>query len=504
LYFIIVLNWHPLKCQLPQVKGANLSAVNLQDLVLDRTSSISLSQQLTLQLSQWMVSGRLAPGTRLPASRVLAQDLKLSRNTISTAIEQLRAQGYLTSQAGNGVFVSMDLPQKDKPLLHTAIQGLKKYPPLSNYGEQLQKNNFKERSGQLPFTPGVPDLNAFPYKIWQTLLRRHSDRAVLGGYQSNQGYQPLRENLAQYLNSSRGLRCTPEQIIITQGAQQGLALCTQLLLNPGDQVLHEEPGYMGARKAFTAIGANINPLIMSPNGLDVSQLPSETTAKLLYTTPTHQYPMGGILPASDRLQLLNWADKHRLWIIEDDYDSEFHFYTNPIAAMQGMSEQSPVIYLGSFSKTLQPGLRLGYLVVPKPLVSAFVQAKSFICGESPSLSQAVVSDFIEEGHFIRHLRRMRLNYQKKWEHMQSLCEQYLHNTMTPIAQSAGMHLVLESNDSKLDDVQLHQRFSQAGFGSSPLSYYYQGEVKRRGLVLGFSNTNEQERKKGIQALATLL
>jgi len=481
-----------------------LPTVNLQDLVLDRASAIPLSQQLTLQLSHWVVSGRLAPGIRLPASRLLAQDLKLSRNTINTAIEQLRAQGYLTSQAGSGVFVSTDLPQKDKPLLKASIQGLKEYPPLSDYGEQLQQNDFKERSGQLPFTPGVPDLSAFPYKIWQTLMRRHSDRAVLGGYQGNQGYKPLRENLARYLNSSRGLRCTPDQIIITQGAQQGLALCTQLLLNPGDQVLHEEPGYMGARKAFTAIGAKIKPLVMGTDGLDVSQLPLKTSAKLLYTTPTHQYPMGGILPASDRLQLLNWADKHRLWVIEDDYDSEFHFYTNPIAAMQGMAERSPVIYLGSFSKTLQPGLRLGYLVVPSPLVNAFVQAKSFICGESPVLSQAVVSDFIEEGHFIRHLRRMRLNYQKKWEHMQVLCEQHLQDKMIPIAQSAGMHLVLESKTPQLDDVKLHQRFSQAGFGSSPLSYYYQGEIKRRGLVLGFSNTHEHEREQGVQTLARLL
>ncbi len=507
--------------------------VNLQDLHLLRDSQLPMSQQLARQLSQWIISGRLPAGTRLPASRVMAQDLKISRNTVNGAMEQLQAQGYLTSKTGSGVYVSDDLPQKDMPLLggdgqdassaniaSTHNETANSYPPLSQYGQHLQQRDFQDRASNLPFTPGLPDLQAFPYKIWQTLVRRHSDRVALAGYNGNQGYQPLRESLSQYLCTSRGLRCEPDQIVITQGAQEGLALCTQLLLNRGDHVLHEEPGYMGARKAFTAIGATINPLIMGKQGIDVASLPQHTQARLLYTTPTHQYPMGGILPASDRLKLLNWANKQGVWILEDDYDSEFHFYSNPIAAMQGMTDQSPVIYLGSFSKTLQPGLRLGYLVVPKPLVKAFVQAKSFISGEAPLLTQAVVSDFIEEGHFIRHLRRMRLNYQKKWEHLQQLCEQHLSGLMTPVAQSAGMHLVLESTDIHLDDVQLHNQFFQLGFGSSPLSFYYLNKelnkelnkglnkelatTKKRGLVLGFSNTTTQERENGIKILKKLL
>lgn len=483
--------------------------LDLRNIDLTRTDKRPLSQQLALALRQKILSQQLSAGSRLPASRALAQDLKVSRNTVNSAYEQLRAEGYLSSRTGSGFFISDELPQKDVPIESASGHNLNQWPPLSSYGERLNRlsSNFNPLSaanGNLPFTLGLPDLREFPVKIWQQLLRRHSDRQALMGYHSQQGYKPLRQALANYLNSSRGLRCKPEQVVITQGAQQALALCAQLLIEPGDAALVEEPGYSGARKAFASAGAELQPVQLGGNGLNVAALPDGGNHRLLYTTPTHQYPMGGILPASERLQLLDWAEQNRCWIVEDDYDSEFHYYSQPIAAMAGIAEQTPVIYMGSFSKTLLPGLRLGYLVLPEHLVGAFVEAKEFSSGETPLLVQAVVADFIEEGHFVRHLRRMRKLYQQKWEHMRELCDQHLSGLMTPIAQSAGMHLALVFVDQRHCDINVADQFAQQGFGCSPLSSYYHFGVQQKGLALGFANTSEKEREQGIIELAKLL
>ena len=483
--------------------------MDLRNIELKRQDRAPLSQQLALSLRLKILNGQLEAGLRLPASRALAQDLSVSRNTVNSAFEQLRAEGYLTSRSGSGFFINTELPQQDTPIETASAKALSEWPPLSNYGEQLQSfaANFNAAApahSSLPFTLGLPDLREFPVKIWQQLLRRHSDRSALMGYHCQQGYQPLRRALASYLNSSRGLRCSPEQIVITQGAQQALALCAQLLINPGDTALVEEPGYCGARKAFASSGAALETATLGTNGIDVAALPNSGNHRLLYTTPTHQYPMGGILPASERLQLLEWAERNRCWIVEDDYDSEFHYYTKPIAAIAGMAEQTPVIYMGSFSKTLMPSLRLGYLVLPEHLVGAFAEAKAFSSGESPLLTQAAVADFIEEGHFVRHLRRMRKLYQQKWEHMRELCDEHLHGLMTPIAQSAGMHLALVFNDQSLDDKALSQEFAKLGFGSSPLSSYYHLEALQKGLALGFANTSAREREEGIKKLALLI
>ncbi|KEI72041.1 hypothetical protein GV64_16095 [Endozoicomonas elysicola] len=469
---------------------------------------MSLTQQLFLTLREKILSQQLLVGSRLPASRILAKDLGVSRNTVNSVYEQLRAEGYVNSREGSGFYISEQLPQFDRSPHIAKGKPVQDWPPLSDYGHQLLKRSGGHGSkpkdiANLPFSVGLPDFQAFPIKIWQQLIRRHSDRPVLMGYHSYQGYAPLRNALADYLNVSRGLKCRPEQIVITQGAQQGLALCAQLLMNPGDTALVEEPGYSGARKALISNGINLQAVTHGDNGINIGAL-SEGEYRLLCCTPTHQYPMGGILTASERLQLLQWAERNRCWIVEDDYDSEFHYYSQPIAAMAGMAERTPVIYMGSFSKTLLPGLRLGYLVVPEHLVGVFVEAKAFSGGETPLLTQAVVADFIEEGHFYRHLRRSRKLYQQKWEHMQRLCEKHLAGIMTPVAQSAGMHLALVFNHQQVDDRKVCQEFAMKGFGGSPLSSYYHSSRSQKGLVLGFANTSEGERVKGIKTLSQLL
>ncbi len=474
---------------------------------LEFNQNRSLQEQLQQYLTEWICSGRLVSGTRLPASRRLALELGISRNTVTTVLEQLRSEGFLESMPGKGVFVSAVLPKDIKGLPQVRWTKKIPLPALSDFGEALNQTPLSEHSQILPFTPGMPDLAAFPKKTWLQIQRRHQDRIPLMGYQGGQGYTPLRESLSEYLRLSRGVRCTPEQIIITQGAQQAISLCAQILLNEGDPVLVENPGYIGARKAFQARRSELIPCPLGANGIDVDlicndKIKNAHKAKLMYITPSHQYPLGGILTAAQRLKLLDWASTKNTWLIEDDYDSEFHFYHKPIASLQGMAEQTPVIYMGSFSKTLFPALRLGYLVVPEALAKVFIKAKSFMGGESPLLTQAVVADFINEGHFVRHLRRMRLLYQDKWQHLNTLLSDELSENVKPIAQSAGMHLAIEIpyvNDSKLKEA-----FNLKGYGSSALSSYFLDKPSKSGLVLGFANTTMAQREEGIRVLKSLI
>ncbi|GGX58639.1 MocR-like pyridoxine biosynthesis transcription factor PdxR [Saccharospirillum salsuginis] len=478
----------------------------LDDLQLHRSiDAPALQSQLYQALSERIFQGRLVPGDRLPASRRLARDLNIGRNTVLAVYDQLAAEGFIEQQPRRGVFVHPQLPllkRPETPRVTPAVSPPKPpavTPPwLKGPDGPMTPPDWNERNA--PFTPGLPDLNAFPLRTWNRLLHHQESRRSLMGYDGHQGFPPLRRAIADYLRSARGVRCEPEQVIVTQGAQQALSLIAALFLDRGDRVLMEDPGYRGSRYALHTAGVMLEPIPLKDEVLDLERLPDTTEAKLLYCTPTHQYPMGGILTASQRLRLLNWAVERDVWIIEDDYDSEFHFYQKPFAALQGLIDPAPVLYLGSFSKTLFPGLRLGYLVVPPHLVGAFTQLKRIQTGETSPLLQAVTAEFIEEGHFHRHLRRMRQLYQHKWEHLQWLCEQYLEGLYTPIAQSAGMHLVLERD---VDDRAVAARMAEVGYRPLALSEYGLGESPRRGLVVGFASADESELQTGIQRLAQL-
>ena len=460
-----------------------------------------LQQQIHRQFVAWIMAGRLAPGDRLPASRSICQQLGVSRNTVAAVIEQLQAEGFVISQVGRGSFIADDLPLPQL-VPGTAIAPSQASPPVADFAQRLIAMRVPSHTSSLPFTPGVPDLTAFPQAIWQRLSRRHQDRSALLGYDDAQGYLPLRQALVSYLRVSRGVSCRAEQILITQGAQQALTLCAQMLLNDDDQVLHENPGYRGASQAFAIRQVRQVTVPLKQQVLDVDWLLTHsqelTRARLLYCCPTHQYPMGGLLPASARLALLEWTAQHKIWVLEDDYDSEFHFMHKPVAAMQGMMQNNHVIYMGSFSKTLFPALRLGYLVLPEPLVAPFTATKKIMAGETPLHWQAVLADFIEEGHFVRHLRRMRQLYKHKWVEMDQRIRSVLGDRVELIAESAGMHLVLAIAD--IDDVQLSQALKTQGFGSSPLSAYYLNEPEKTGLVLGFANSNEAQRAHLIDCL----
>lgn len=483
-------------------------APDFSTLTLDKSQA--LQPQLYKQLVEWICGGRLAAGCQLLSSRKMAEQLSISRNTVSQVLAQLKAEGFVVSHAGKGLFVDQSLPVDIKGLPMASRVSINHLPPISQQGERLRKNpGLKTRQKTvLPFTAGVPDVSLWPDKIWGSLYRRHQGRASLLTYDGPQGYLPLREALAHYLTISRGVRCNSQQIIITNGAQEALTLCAKVTLDHGDLALIEEPGYSRARQVLINQGAQLQGIELKNRSLSLAALEkfsqkksqNKKSVKLLYTCPTHQYPMGGMMAMSERYKLLQWAADNNTWIIEDDYDSEFAFNQKPVAALQGMADNSPVLYMGSFSKTLFPSLRLGYLVVPESLVAVFSSIKNNLSGESCLLHQAVVADFISEGHFVRHLRKMRLHYKKKWQHLTDLLNK-LGDKVELVADSAGMHLVITF---KQDDKKVHRKLLEQGFGSTPLSSYYLNEVKQQGLVLGFSFSNDQQRIDLVNALDKII
>lgn len=470
-------------------------------MVIDR--QLPLQKQIYQQFVEWICTGRLAPGKRVISSRNLADQLSVSRNTITAVIEQLKAEGFLTSTVGKGVFVSECLPSHTTTLDSGDWLKAMPLPKLSRFAQALNIANARCEPNPYLFQLGVPDVSAFPYALWLSIYRRHYDRAVLSGYQGYQGYGPLREALAQYLNVSRGLRCDANQIIITNGAQEALFICARLALDAGDIALVENPGYKGARHAFLSQGIKLRAVPLRHNVMDVDRLIKQgRKGSILYTTPTHQYPMGGIMPAADRLKLLDWASASGSWIVEDDYDSEYAFSQKPVAALQGMAASTPVLYVGSFSKVLLPSLRLGYLVVPKKVVQHCVLIKSHLSGESCPVNQAVVADFIQEGHFVRHLRRMRRLYKAKWMHFSGLLSRYLPKPAQRIGHSAGMHVLVEAPG--IDDMMLVQQMQAALLGGDALSKYYLNKPLKHGIVLGFANSTETQRIKCAKQLSTLI
>ncbi len=455
-----------------------------------------LQQQLYQQLSQRIIHRRYLPGSRMPSSRQLAQDLGISRNTVNAVYDQLKAEGFLRSQAGRGVFVHGDIASVvRRPALGHQTNGAMTLPPIPALaGNRLNAGE----DANLPFQPGLPDLDAFPIRAWNRILHHQESRRALRGYDSSQGYKPLRQAIADYVRASRGVRCQPEQVIVTNGAQQALSLIADVLLQPGDRVLCENPGYRGARYALGRHGNPVVPVPLKQQVLDVTALPHLGPARLLFCTPTHQYPMGGILDVSQRIALLQWAQRNQTWIVEDDYDSEFHFYNKPFAAIQGLFDNAPVLYVGSFSKTLLPALRVGYLIVPDALVEHVLLAKRISGGESPLLVQATIAEFIDSGQFTRHLRRMRQLYRDKWNRFQGLVSRQLGGLFTPVAESAGMHLVLEGD---CDDLALSHWLRSQGFGSTPLSAHFIGKDFRTGLVMGFASARSEEIERCVAALA---
>ena len=480
---------------------------------LDAASPIPLHRQLYTALRDAILKGQLAPGTQLPSTRALAKNLDISRTTVVIAFDQLLREGYVEGKKGSGTYVASVLPEE---LLHKpasppespAIEVPDGKQELSQRGHILAATDVATvhyYSRALAFRPGIPDLDHFPFDTWARLEAqhwRHPPRDLLG-YSHPAGYQPLRAEIAAYLSASRGVRCTPEQVIVVSGSQQAIDLSARLLLDEGDAAWIEDPGYSGARSALLAAGARIVPIAVDEEGLDVATGVARCPdARLVYITPSYQFPLGTTMSLTRRLLLLQWASRAGAWVLEDDYDSEFRYAGRPLSSLQGLDTAGRVIYIGTFSKVLFPALRLGYIVVPPQLVDAFTAARAVADRHSPILEQIVLADFMAQGHFIRHIRHMRKLYAERRSYLVHEANRLLAGALAIRPADAGMHL-LGMLAPGLEDIAIARKAARLDLITPALSEFCIATPRHNALLLGFTAVGQQEISAGIQKLATV-
>jgi GntR family transcriptional regulator / MocR family aminotransferase len=482
-------------------------AIGPAALSLDASSPESLYRQLYEQLRKAILERRLQPGAKLPSTRNLAAELGIARNTVMGAYEQLLAEGYLEGETGSGTYVARDLPEK---ILHAPAVPSQAAKPhsaarLSRRGRLLANNPLGIRHNDPPraFRPGIPAVDQFPFGVWNRLMMKHWRRQPtdLMPYSSPGGYPPLREAIAQYVAAARAVKCEAEQIIIVSGAQQALDLASRLLLDPGEEAWMEEPGYGGARAALLAAGVKPVAVPVDNDGLDVvAGQRMSPKARLAYVTPSHQYPTGVVMPLTRRLELLRWAERTRSWIVEDDYDSEYRYASRPVASLQGLDASGSVIYCGTFSKVLFPSLRLGYVIVPPQLVDAFHRAKAVFDRHSPTVEQAVLAEFIAEGHMARHVRRMRMLYMQRQNALLDALHRQLEGAVEVHSHEAGMHVIAWLAKGMRDSV-VSRRARELGVEAPALTTYRAKPGGRSGLVLGYAAYSEKEIGAAVERLS---
>jgi GntR family transcriptional regulator/MocR family aminotransferase len=473
--------------------------------VLDPGAAEPLFRQLYEALRRAILAGRPGPGERLPATRTLAQELGVSRTTVVSAYEQLLAEGYLTGRMGAGTFVSASLPEErlEAALPPATLPGARSTPALPRPRPDAGVSLARPYREAVPFRAGVPALDAFPLRLWERLASRRWRTAGPEhlGYGDSKGYPPLREAIAAHLATARAVRCAPEQVLIVAGAQQGFDLVARVLLRPGDRAWMEEPGYRGAKAALAANGIELVPVPVDAEGLDVAAgVGMAPQARLAYVTPSHQYPLGVTLSLPRRLALLAWARAAGAWVLEDDYDSEFRHAGRPLAALHGLDAGGNVLYLGTFSKALFPALRLGYLVVPVALVEEFDRARSALDLHPPTHAQAVVADFLTEGHFARHVRRMRTLYAERQEALVKAVRRALGDWLEVAPADTGLQLVGWLAEG-LDDRAVARAAAAVGVDLQPLSQYRLTPGGRGGFLLGYAAHTPARIREGVRRLA---
>lgn len=456
-----------------------------------------LHRRLFRVLQRAITQGIFPPQTRLPASRDLANQLNISRNTVLTAYDALLAEGYVIARTGSGTWVANTLPDF---CLANQSQSLAKDSneegstgPVSNRGNELLNQATASPYQWGAFVPGAPDVTAFPHKIFhQIQTRLQKQPAINQLIYSNEGGCPhLRQAVANYLRISRSVRAKTSQIIITEGIHQAVDLVSRLLADQGDLTWIEDPGYWGTRNILQMNGLIVQPLPIDEQGI-IPEPRCIPSPRLVFVTPSHQYPTGVHLSMERRRQLLTLARQHRFWIIEDDYDSEFRFNGLPHPSLQGLEENSPVLYMGTFSKTLYPALRIGYLVVPESLSEPLRVAAAELYRGGHLIKQRAVAEFINQGHYAAHIRRMRLLYNQRRLFLLNLIERYLGANFLPrYPHDAGLHLVL-SLPEHCNDVQLTSQLLVRGVKVRPLSKYYLRPSIQRGLLLGYACVSEVE------------
>lgn len=459
-------------------------------------------QQLLYQrLREAIVSGRLAPGTRLPATRVLAGGLGIARNSVLFAYEQLAAEGCLVADR-HGTRVAT-LPEMSAPRRSGEVLAL---PGLSLRAAALAGPEPVRNDGSLPFALGVPDLASFPFRVWRASLERAWRDATVRqlDYAPHGGAQSLRSALAAHLATVRGFGVRPEQVVITGGMQAGLDLCARLLADVGDIAWAENPGYPAAHAALRLAGLHVHAVAVDEQGMAPQPADWRNQApRLIMVTPSHQYPTGHVMSLARRLELIERASGVSAWIVEDDYDSEFRRRGPALPALYGLLPDAPVLYAGTFSKTLYPGLRLGYLVVPLHLADGFVAAAGRVTRPGQGIEQAALADFIQRGHYTAHLRRMRKRYELRQRALRTALALDPGPELAISGGDAGLHLVLWL-PSDVDDTEVARRAGRLGLGLRALSSYARAPVSCNGLVLGYGNLDEAQIDEAVRRLRLAL
>lgn len=480
---------------------------------LDESDDVPLYRQLYEGVREAILTGRIAPGTRIPSTRDLADDLEISRTTVLTAVNRLAAEGFLETKVGSGTRVSRDVrPLGDTSRPADAAVATDGAAParLGERGRRLAgllSPTPDRREKPTPFQPGIPALDRFPTEDWARVMGRvwrEAGHAELT-YGDPAGEPALREAIAGHLRAARGLRCSAEQVVVTAGTQQGLDLVTRVLVDPGDPMWMEDPGYAGGRSPGRAAGADVVPVPVDEEGLQVAAGRERSPeARLVYVTPSHQFPLGVRMSLRRRLELLEWAAGRDAWILEDDYDSEFRFEGRPLLPLRGLDRADRVLYLGSFSKTLFPSLRLGFLVLPEALVDPILSFRATVDQHPASVPQLALAEFIDSGRFAHHLSRMRDVYEKRHDILAEALEAELDGQARVSGLRTGLHLVLRLPDD-VDDRTVSERAARQGVDSFPLSGFYRDpERSRSGLVLGFAGYPRWALLEGVETLVEVL
>jgi len=476
---------------------------------VDRNAGLALHRQIYDSFRAAILDGRLRPGQRIPSTRVLASEIGVSRFPVLSAYDQLLAEGYTESRVGAGTLVCASLPE----------QLMSARPQRTNPASvRSGPRRVADRCGLLPRRQAVPwvvppgpfrvgqiAFDQFPHQIWLRLLARRG-RAVSAEtlhYGDLKGSPALRQAIANYLKVARSVRCDAEQVLVVNGSQQALEISARVLLNPGDRVWVENPSYRLARDVFTLNGCRMVPVPVDGEGLEVSAgIKACRAARAVFVTPSHQFPLGVTMSASRRLQLVDWAQNSGSWILEDDYDSEFRYESQPIASLQGLDPNSRVIYIGTFSKILFPSLRLGYLVVPPDLIERFHVMRRLMDLGMPTLSQQVLADFIDAGHYARHIRRMRVHYGENRRLLAESLDRILGGKLQLIGDEAGMHLTVMLPKG-YNDEEISHRAVREGLSLWPLSRLYM-KNPRQGFILGFGGVAAKEIPAAVRKLHNLL
>jgi GntR family transcriptional regulator/MocR family aminotransferase len=478
-------------------------------IAVDRNAAQPLHRQIYHGYRDAIVERRLRAGQRLPSTRTLARELSVSRVPVVTAFEQLLAEGYIESAVGSGTFVARTLPDTEPPRTAASAAQVRPGPrPVAKGPKASARSDAGTPwlGGSGAFRMSEVATGRFPFAVWSSLVARHTrnpQRSLLG-YGDPMGHRPLREALAAYLRTARAVRCEADQIMVVGGSQHALEIAARVLLDPGSAVCIEEPGYAGVQEVLARAGARVVPVRVDAEGLDVEAAAARCPSpRAVYVTPSHQYPLGVTMSAGRRLQLLDWARRRGAWVLEDDYDSEYRYGSQPIAALQGLDRDARVVYIGTFSKVLFPSLRAGYLVVPPDLVPRFAAVRQAMDILSPTIPQAVLADFLLEGHFGRHLRRMRQLYGARRDALVAALRDQIGDALQVQGDQAGVHLVA-TFARRVDDRQVALRAAQGGLWVMPLSSCYAARATRRGLVLGYGGTEADEMGDAVRRLRRVL